>query len=99
MVSRLAKRALAGRAVRGVPLFKVVSVAQIGLLARKHLQNLGPGEARRLADLVRRHRSLSPAEQDELRVLTAKLDARAFAGMAADKLSPVPLPRRFTRGR
>lgn len=99
MVSRLAKRVLVGRAVKGVPLFKVVTVAQLGLLARKHVKNLGPGEARRLADLVRRRRSLSPAEQDELRVLTAKLDARAFVGMAADQLSPVPLPRRFTKAR
>ncbi len=29
-------------------------------------------------------------------MLTAKLDPKAFAGAAADQLSPIPLPRRFT---
>ena len=96
MISRLAKRALARRAAKQLPIFKVIAIAQVGLLARTHLQRLGPGEARRLAELMRRRRSLSAAEQDELRVLTAKLEPRAFVGTAADRLSPVPLPRRFT---
>ncbi|MCW3011706.1 MAG: hypothetical protein JWO90_2110 [Solirubrobacterales bacterium] len=93
---RLAKRAAAGRVAKQLPLFKVLAIAQVALLARRHVQRLGPGEARRLADLVRRKRSLTPAEQDELRALTAKLEPGAFVGAAADKFSPVPLPKRFT---
>ena len=89
-------RMLRRRLVKQVPLFKVLAIAQVGLLARSHLQRLGPGEPRRLADLVRRSRSLTEAERVELRELTAKLEPRAFAGAAADHLSPFPLPRRFT---
>lgn len=84
------------RLVKQVPLFKVLAIAQVGLLARSHLQRLGPGEARRIADLARRGRSLTEPEKLELRELTAKLEPRAFAGAAADQLSPFPLPRRFT---
>lgn len=96
MITRMAKRFVTGRLARRLPIFKVIAVAQVAMLARRHLQNLGPGEARRLTELMRRRRSLSVAEQDELRALTAKLDPKAFAGAAADQLSPVPLPRRFT---
>ena len=85
-----------GRLTKQLPLFKLLAVAEVALLARRHMRNLGPGESRRLATLVRRRSSLTNAEQDELRALTAKLDARAFMGGAADRLSPVPLPRRFT---
>jgi hypothetical protein len=38
-------------------------------------------------------------ERRELRELVAKLDPRAFAGGAADRLSPVPLPKRLTGAR
>lgn len=96
MLSRLAQRAVARRAAKQLPIFKVLAIAQVAMLARRHVQNLGPGEARRLTELMRRRRSLSTAEQTELRDLTAKLDSRAFLGAAADKISPVPLPRRFT---
>ena len=98
MLTRIAKRMVTGRIAKRVPLFKVFAIAQVGLLARSHLQRLGPGEARRLAELVRRRRSLSEAEKQELRTLTAKLEPRAFAGAAADHLSPVPLPRRLIGG-
>lgn len=96
MLSRIAKRLVAGRVAKQIPLFKIIAIAQVALLARRHVQNLGPGEARRLAELTRRRRSLTSDEKDELRVLTAKLDPRAFAGAAADHISPFPLPRRFT---
>lgn len=98
MLTRIAKRMVAGRIAKQVPLFKVLAIAQVGLLARRHLQRLGPGEARRLTELVRRRRSLSEPEKQELRTLTAKLEPRAFAGAAADHLSPVPLPRRLIGG-
>lgn len=92
----LASRLVTGRIAKRLPIFKVVAIAQVAMLARRHVQQLGPGEARRLGDLVRRSRSLSEAEKDELRQLTAKLEPRAFAGAAADQLSPIPLPRRVT---
>lgn len=96
MISRLAKRAVAKRAAKQMPLFKVISIAQVALLARSHVQRLEPGEARRIADLMRRRNRLTELEKAELRDLTAKLEPRAFMGAAADRLSPVPLPKRFT---
>lgn len=96
VISRLAKRAVAKRAAKQMPLFKVIAIAQVGLLARRHVQRLAPGEARRIAELVRRRNKLTETEKAELRDLTAKLEPREFIGAAADQLSPVPLPRRFT---
>ncbi len=93
---RMIKRLAEGRLAKQIPLFKVVAIAQIALLARRHVTNLTAGERRRVVELLRRRRDLSPAERDELRALTAKLDPRAFAGAAVDQLSPVPLPKRFT---
>ena len=96
MLTRIAKRVVLGRVARQVPIYKVLAIAKVALLARRHLQRLGPGEARRIAELVRRGRSLSEPEKAELRTLTAKLEPRAFIGAAADHVSPVPLPRRLT---
>ncbi len=96
MLSRIAKRVVAGRVAKRLPIFKVLAIAQVALLGRRHLQRLEPGEARRITELVRRGRRLSEPEKAELRTLTAKLEPRAFAGAAADHLSPVPLPRRLT---
>ena len=96
MLTRIAKRAVAGRVAKRLPIFKVVAIAQVALLGRRHLQRLAPGEARRITELARRSRRLSEPEKEELRALTAKLDPKAFAGAAADHLSPVPLPRRLT---
>ena len=87
------------RAARRLPFFKVLALAEIALLARRHLQSLTPVERQRMVELVRRGRRLTPAERLELRELTAKLEPRVFAGGVADAFSPVPLPRRLTRGR
>ena len=46
-----------------------------------------------------RSRNLEPAEREELAKLVAKVDPRRFGWLAADKLSPVPLPKRLVRGR
>ena len=81
--------------IRRLPFFRVLALAQVALLARRHLQNLQPHERRRLATLVRRGRGLQPAEREELRALVGKLDAKAFAAGAADTVSPWPLPRRL----
>ena len=84
---------LSRRVARRLPIFKLLAVAEIALMARKHLQHLDPAERRRLGELVRRGRSLSPAERTELRALTSKLEPRVFAGAALDQLSSIPLPR------
>jgi hypothetical protein len=93
---RIAKR-IPG--VRQLPVVRLLAVAELALVARKHLQHLDPAERHRLAELVRHPRGLTSPERDELRKLVSKLDARAFAGSAATRLSPVRLPRRMTRAR
>jgi hypothetical protein len=86
------------KTVQRLPLFKLIAVAQIALLARRHVSALTPIERRRLGELVRHGRRLSPDERRELRQLAMKLEPRAFAGAMADHLSPFPLPKRVTRG-
>jgi hypothetical protein len=88
--------------LKRLPVLKLLSVAEIGLLARTHAAKLTPAERRRLVELVRvgrgRPSRLSADDREELASLVAKAEPRLFAGMAADKLSPVPLPRRLVEG-
>ncbi len=88
--------------LKRLPVFRLLAIAEIALLARDHLGRLEPAERRRLVELVRigrgRARNLQPAEREELARLVAKVEPRRFAGMAADKISPVPLPRRLVEG-
>ena len=85
--------------LKRLPVLKLLAVAELALVARRHLQHLDASERRRLAQLVRRGRQLSAAEREELRQLVLKLDARAFAGSAVERLSPLRLPRRLTGAR
>ena len=78
-----------------MPFLKVLAIAQALLLARRHLLRLDGRDRRRLSELAKRGRSLTPAERDELRSLLSKMEPRAFAVAAADAFSPVPLPRRL----
>jgi hypothetical protein len=87
------------RTVRRLPFFKVLAVAQVALLVRRHLYALTPIERHRLAELVRHGHHLSGPERRELRDLVMKLEPRAFAADAADYVSPFPLPKRILRGR
>ncbi|HEY7076788.1 MAG TPA: hypothetical protein VH418_15530 [Solirubrobacteraceae bacterium] len=80
------------RLVRKLPWFQLISVVEVALLARRHLNALTPDERRRLADLVRSARRLSAHERHELRRLAAKLELREFATGAATRLSPVRVP-------
>jgi hypothetical protein len=104
--SRLSKTAARAAArvpgLRRLPVVKLLAIAEIAMLAREHFGKLEPTERRRLADLLRQGRgrpsNLSGSERDELAALVAKLEPRLFAGTAADKLSPVRLPRRVVRG-
>jgi hypothetical protein len=108
MLRDAATRALghgAGRipGLRRLPMMKLLAIGEIALLARSHLRKLDPDERRRFVELLRagrgRRRNLSADERDELTRLVAKAEPRLFAGSVADKLSPVPLPRRFVQGR
>ena len=88
--------------LRRVPVVKLLSAAEVALLARDHLAQLTPRERRRLVGLVRvgrgRRSRLTSAEREELEELMAKLRPRLFVGEAIDRLSPVPLPRRLVYG-
>jgi hypothetical protein len=89
--------------LKQLPVMKLIAIAEVALIARRHLTQLDAEERRRLAALVRKGRGrrsrLSEEERDELARLVAKAEPRLFAGEVADKLSPVRLPRRLVRGR
>ena len=91
------------RTAKVVPAARLLTAAQILMLARRHWLLLEPHERRRLLTLVRqghgRPRNLSPAERVELTRLIAKADPRLFAGLLAERFSPVRLPQRVVRGR
>jgi len=80
-----------------IPFFKVVAVVQVALLVRRHLKALSLYERQRMAELARRAHRLSADERRELRELALKLEPGAFAGAAANHLSPVPLPKTLRR--
>lgn len=88
--------------LKRLPVLKLLAIGKIALLAREHAAKLSAEERRRLVALVGKGRGrrtrLSPAEREELAHLVAKAEPRLFAGLVADRLSPVPLPRRLVRG-
>src|SRR5665213_723060 len=88
--------------LRRLPVLKLISIAEVAMLARERLLRLTPAERRRLLELVRiargRPSHLGNADRDELAELVAKLEPRLLAGQAADRISPVPLPKRIVRG-
>ncbi|MFZ0040454.1 MAG: hypothetical protein WAK93_04045 [Solirubrobacteraceae bacterium] len=88
--------------LRRVPVVKLLSLAELALLAREHLVRLTPDERRRLLVLVRtgrgRRTRLTMSERAELATLLFKLEPRLFVGTAVDRLSPLPLPRRLLYG-
>src|SRR5688572_1102400 len=82
--------------LKRLPIFKLLAIAEIGLLANQHAQRLTPSERRRLLELVKTSRgrsgNLTEAERTEVAELLAKMEPRMFAGAAIDKVSPFPLP-------
>jgi hypothetical protein len=88
--------------LRHLPVLKLLAAAEIALLARDHLMRLNPQERHRLVELVRkgrgRRRNLSESEREELAVLIARMQPRLLAGRAAEKISPLHLPRRLVYG-
>lgn len=88
--------------LRRLPAGTLIEIAEVVLLARDHIKKLEPEERRRVAQLVRmgrgRRRNLTLLERAELAALVAKAEPRLFFGLAAEQLSPLPLPRRFVFG-
>lgn len=86
-----------------IPMARLMAAAQVVMLARRHWHRLEPNERRRLFTLVRvaggRRGRLTPDERLELARLIAKADPKLFAGLVAQKLSPVPFPKRMVRGK
>ncbi len=100
MVERATRRV---PGLRAIPVVKLLAAAEIILIAREHVERLDPYERRRVLQLVRkghgRPSHLDAAEREELHELVAKAEPRLFAGLVAEHLSPVGLPRRLVRGR
>lgn len=103
MLRFLLTRTPVKRLARGVPVVALLGAAEVAKLAKRHLTMLGPQERRRLLALVAKARggagALSEAERTEFGTLVAKLEPRAFVGSAADRFSPVPVPKRLLYGR
>lgn len=85
------------RTAKKLPLFRLVALAQVGLLARRHLGALSPAERRRLLELGRRPHRLSDKERTELKRIAAKLEPRTFAEHAFRTVSPFGGGRRRRR--
>jgi hypothetical protein len=87
--------------LKRLPLLKLLALAQIVLMARRHVARLDKTDRRRLRELVGHgfhDRHLSAHERHELADLVRKAEPRAFVGGAVDRVSPLPLPKRVTQG-
>jgi hypothetical protein len=93
-VGRAARR-LPG--LRRLPIMRLLVLGEVIMIARTHLERLTPQERRRFVVLMRaakgRPSTLSGGDHGELQALIAKVEPKLFAAAAADKLSPVPIPR------
>jgi hypothetical protein len=82
--------------VKRLPVMKLLAIGEIAILARSHYELLDAKDRHRLVELVRKGRgrkaNLSARDRKELTELIAKVEPKRFAILAADKLSPVPLP-------
>jgi len=84
--------------VRRLPVFELVILAEVMMLAKEHYERLTPRERRRIVVLIReakgRTSNLSASQRRELEELVAKAEPKLFASAAAEKLSPFSLRRR-----
>jgi hypothetical protein len=66
---------------------RILLVAEVALLAKRHLDNLGPGEAGELRRLLVKSKgrpgNLSARERSRIKELATKLEPGAFAKSAA----------------
>lgn len=86
------------RALRKLPIARLLAVADVMVLAREHFNKLEPSERHRLVELVklgRFHRGqLTRRERRELSDLLAKTEPKVFLNRAAEKVTGVPLHKR-----
>lgn len=94
-VARAAER-LPG--LRRLPLARLVILAELAILAKAHFERLTPAERRRLVLLLRNAkglpRNLTERDRRELERLVAKVEPKAFASAAVERLSPLQRPRK-----
>ena len=85
--------------LRRLPVMRLLVLGEVVVLAKGHIERLTPAERRRLVLLLRdargRPSSLSERQREELQGLIAKAEPKLFARSAAERISPVPLPKRF----
>ncbi|HSO98146.1 MAG TPA: hypothetical protein VLP43_04280 [Solirubrobacteraceae bacterium] len=102
MPSPLINRTISGASrrvpgLRRLPVFQLLALAEVLLLAQRHVVRLTPSERRRVLELVRtgrgRRRNLTPLEHAELADLVEKAAPREFLAAAVHRVSPVPFPR------
>lgn len=103
MVPLLLRSPWIKRLSRGVPVARLLLVAEAVILVQRHFSKLGPAQRRRLFTLIvrtrGRPRSLTAAERREVLYLLATLEPRLFLGTVVKRLSPLPLPKRLLYGR
>jgi hypothetical protein len=91
------------RLTHGVPVARLLLVAEVALLAQHHLSKLDRTQRRRLFTLLvrarGRPRSLTAAERREFGYLLARLEPRLLLGSAVRRVSPLPVPKRLLYGR
>jgi len=91
------------RLSRGVPVARLLLVAELVILAQRHLSKLDAAQRRRLFSLLLRARgrprSLTAPERFEFVYLVATLEPRLLLGTAMGRVSPLPLPKRLLYGR
>jgi hypothetical protein len=91
------------RMSRGAPVARLLLVAELVILAQRHLGKIDRVQRRRLFTLLVRSRgwprSLTAAERVEFLYLVGRLEPRLLLGTVVRRLSPVPVPRRLLYGR
>lgn len=84
--------------LRRMPLARLVVLAELGMLAKAHLDRLTPAERKRLVMLVKDARgwpqNLPERERREFKKLVDKAEPKAFADEAVQRFSPLAGRRR-----
>jgi hypothetical protein len=99
----LLRAAALKRVGKSVPIGRLLLAADVARVAAQKVAALEPAERRRLAELLKtsatKPRAMGEKERKELVGLFAKLEPRALAATAVQRLSPVPIPGRLLHGR
>ncbi len=102
MLRSLLRSRWVARVSHGVPVGRLLQVADLAIVAGRHLGRLDAVQRRRLLVLLARSRgrpsTLNGPERRELLYLFARLEPRLFLGSAVRRLSPLPVPKRLLYG-